>query len=500
MKTARLVFTVIVIIILSGMAGYAEDWTVYGPRAAAMGGTGVAVGDEATASYWNPAAITLNDAYGLYIPFGTTLSAEGDVMQSVDAVFQVTNSSEWSAISTKMDAGTPLAAADLQVALDLFNNKIPAMNQEGQGLLFNLNGALTIGLGKRDIFGGNIGLFGDMCTNAGIATTVDLNSMMSFSSEALAIDAVTNVVGVGADRSGVFTNPASQALADSIAVIFATVGATQNQAEELVYQAELAGVNTSDPAVQSTLTTIAQATATTSSSTATSNTSGVTLGGINVTQLGVTYGTEVMDGKLALGGNLKLMQGETFYKFYSFDDLEEGGDFAADITDAANTEKTTTFGLDIGALYKVGERVKLGLTGRNINAPKFKWEGPGDYKLDGQYRFGASLKVPMLLLSLDYDLNKTKSQVLEGYESQMMGLGAEINLLGILNLRGGMSQNKAISGSGKVYTLGTSINLFLFKFDLAVAQATDKVEIESGSGAQEIPERAGVSFALSLRY
>ncbi|MBI4833533.1 MAG: conjugal transfer protein TraF [Planctomycetes bacterium] len=498
----KTVLMAVLITSVSGVVGYAEDWTIYGPRAQGMGGTGVAIEDGATASYWNPAGITLNDKFGLYIPFGTSIGAEGDIMENVDAVVDVIDSSDWNSISTKMDTGAALSQAELQTALDLFTTKIPAMDKEGEGFLLSLNGGLNIGLGQTELFGGNIGLFGNVIGNIGVDPTVNVNEMMSFNAGATAIGSINNLVGAGNDRSGVFTNPGSQALADSIATIFATAGGTQNQAEELVYQAELAGVNTSDPIVQSTLTTIAQSTATTGtgSSTVSTNSSGVLVSGISVTELGVTYGRKLMDGKMSLGGNLKLLQGETVYKLYRFDDMEEGSDFLNELTDDNSTKKSTTFGLDVGALYKVGEMVKLGLTGRNINGPKFTWDGPGDYKLDPQYRFGASLKVPLLLLSFDYDLNKTKSQVLEGYESQMMGLGAEINLIGFLFLRAGMYQNKAISGSGKIYTLGTSINLLLFKLDLAVAQADKEVTIESGTETEEIKERYGVSFALSFRY
>ena len=34
----------------------AREWTIVGPRALGMGGAGVAVANDATASYWNPAA------------------------------------------------------------------------------------------------------------------------------------------------------------------------------------------------------------------------------------------------------------------------------------------------------------------------------------------------------------------------------------------------------------------------------------------------------------
>ena len=476
------------LIAIIGTLGYAEEWTIYGPRAMGMGGTGVAVADGATASYWNPAAITLNSKIGLYLPFGTTISAEGEILNQVDTVFNSIESSNWSSISAKMNAGTMLSLDETRAALDLFVNKIPKMNEPGQGLLYNLTAGATITLGE-------FGIFANFLTDAAFDPSVSLNENMSFNAAGGAA-AVFNMVGNGNDRSGAFTNPASQGLANSIATIFTTAGTAvpQDQAEELIYQAELAGVDTSDPELQNLLVTIASATAGTGGNVS-MNASGITLSGIVLKEIGITYGWKFMENKLSLGGNLKMMQGETFYKFYRFDNMPEGDDLTSDITGKNNVKKTTNFGLDLGALYSLTDNMKVGLTGRNLNSPKFDWKGPGDIKLGSQLRAGVAYQFPVVLLAADYDLNKNESDILQGYESQMYGLGAEFNLW-LLKLRAGLYKNQASKESGSVYTFGTSLNLLLLDLDLAGAMSTDEVDI----GDDEIKERYSIGLGLSFRF
>jgi len=90
--------------------------------------------------------------------------------------------------------------------------------------------------------------------NAGVQPYVD-DVNLGFSVGANAVD---NVVGASNDRSGQFQNSGSQSLADEITG--ASTYWTQNQAEELVWLSEQAGVNTADPDARRTLTNVAERT------------------------------------------------------------------------------------------------------------------------------------------------------------------------------------------------------------------------------------------------
>lgn len=488
-QVVRLMLTGIIVLWI-GVLGYTEEWSIYGPRAQGMGGAGIAVVDGATASYWNPASMTLNDKSGIYIPFGTTVSAEGNILKYVSSVFDSSQTSDWLSASTKISNGQKLSLDETRAALDLFVNKIPKMDEPGQGVLGNINTGATFTFG-------NIGVFANFLTYAGIDPTVSLNENMSFNTAGGAAG-VFNMVGNGNDRSAQFTNPSSQGLADSIAAVFASAGtaAPQNQAEELVYQSELAGIDVSNPALSNLIMTIAQSTAG-STGAVTVNASGIIISGITVKEIGLSYGYPLIENKLSVGGNFKIMQGDTFYKFFRYDNMEEGSKLVDEITSKSHLKTSTTFGLDIGALYSLTDNLKVGLTGRNLNKPKFNWAGPGDYKLDPQLRSGVSLQLPLVLLAADYDLTKNKSLNLDGFKSQMFDLGTEINLIGVLKLRGGLYKNLAVKGSGSVYTLGTGLHFIALDIDVACAMSTDKVKI---GGGDDIRERYSVGLSLALRF
>ncbi|MEK7448040.1 MAG: conjugal transfer protein TraF [Planctomycetota bacterium] len=482
-------------ILLSGMISTltvsGEEWTIYGARAQGMGGAGVATGDGATAHYWNPAAIKLNDKTGVYIPFGTTLSVEGDIMQEVTQIADkiTTLTTPWSTLSTQINSGSGLTLTDTRQLLDLFVNEMPDLDQKGQGMLFNASTGVGITVG-------GLGIWGNYLTSVGVDPVVDQGARFAFSNGGGA-NAINDIVGAGSDRSGVFTNAGSQSLADTI--FNAGLGFTQNQAEELVYQAELTGANTADPNVQSIVTSIAQATGT-GTSNVTDNQSGLIFSGILVREIGVSYAHELMDGRLTIGGNLKMMEGQTYYNFIRFNALEQGSDIYNDLLDKKNTESSTSFGVDGGAIYKFTDLLKVGLTARNINTPKFDFDGPGDYKLKPQIRAGGAIQLSnILLLAADLDITKNESQALDGYESQMIGAGLEFRVpILAISLRGGMYKDLAADeGDALVYTAGLGLHVIALDIDIAAAKSTDTFSIEN---SKDVPQRIGVSFSAAVRF
>jgi hypothetical protein len=102
------------------------------------------------------------------------------------------------------------------------------------------------------------------------------------------------------------------------------------------------------------------------------------------------------------------------------------------------------------------------------------------------------------LVAADYDVTKNKSTVLKGYESQMLGLGAEINLIGFLKLRAGTLQNMATSV--KAMTGGLRLNLLLLSIDLAATYSSSKVKTENTASGEQIPQKFGGSLSISLRF
>ena len=492
MKNAKWMMSAVLVIgliMICGLMANAEEWTMYGPRAEGMGGAGVAVADGATAHYWNPGATTKNDKSGLYIPFGLTTIAEGDIIGALDRVAQVGSSINWSTISTKIDLGglTPAEAGQL---LNFFSLSAAELNKPGQGFMVNSAAGMSFSLGKVTVFGNN---FMNMNLDPqGDDTHLLLNTGAS---------AITDTVG-----SAALGVPVNTALATSIASQSWWISSSGNaglQANNFIWLAEQQGTNTADPEIERALVMMAQNLAGGDVSLSVNNNeTGVIISGLIVNEIGVSYSKEFLDiigQTLSVGANIKFMNGETYYKEIKYNDLEGTNNLMDNVNDKENTKASTAFGIDVGALVSFSDMFQGGLVIRNLNSPKFAYAGKGDAVLDPQTRIGVAAKLSSLLtLAADYDVTKNKSALLSGYESQMFAIGAEVNLIGALKLRMGSVQNMASSNSASALTYGLGLNLILLDLDLAGTMASKKVAVEQDG--TELPVRAGFSGALSFRF
>ncbi len=481
----------VMVLMIGGLMANAEEWSIYGPRAEGMGGAGVAVADGATAHYWNPGATTKNEKSGLYITGGLVTAAEGDIIAALDKVAQVGSTIDWATMATKVDSGglTPAEAGKL---LNFFSLSAAELNKSGQGFLVNGSGGLSLAVGSWTVFGN--GFVNMNLDPVGDDTHLLLNTGAS---------AITDTVG-----SSVLGSPVNTALASNIAgqqwwIDNSGGGATTTvQANNFVYLAEWQGADTSDPEVQQALMLMAQNLAGGDASLSVNNNeTGVIINGLIVTEFGGSYSKEFLDvigQTLSVGVNLKLMQGQTYYQEISYSDLKGSDSLMKDVNNKENTKSSTALGIDVGALVSFSDVLKGGLVIRNLNSPKFAYAGKGDAVLDPQVRAGAAMNLGMLTLAADYDITKNKSSLLKGYESQMFGLGAEVSLIGTLKLRMGTYQNMASAVGSSVYTYGLGFHLLFLDLDLAGTVAKDKVQVEQ-SGT-ELPQRAGASVAIALRF
>lgn len=475
------------IIIGSALQVSAEDWIIYGPRAEGMGGAGVAMADGATAHYWNPGATSKNDKTGLYIAFGLNTSAEGDIMKSVDKL--ASKSGAVIPILSKVDAGTSLDAPEAQTLLNFFAIATTELNKPGQGMLINSAGGIGFAIGKLTIFGNGLayGSLDPVADN----THLSLNTGPSV---------IANTVGTTNPIAPVNTTLADNRIANQSWWVAGS--GSQAQARQLVYLLEQSGQNSSDPAVQDFIITVAQNLAGGDSANSVSNnTSGVIINGLVLQEIGVSYSKPILD-NLSIGANLKMMEGTTYYNFVSYQKLEDSDKMIDEISSKKNTKTSTAFGLDVGGLLSLSEKLRVGLTIKNINKPKFASAGPDDITLDPQTRAGIAMDVlpNFLVVAADYDISKNKSAILKGYESQMFGLGAEINLIGFLKFRAGTTQNLASKLPSKAVTGGLRINLLLLSIDLAGTFSSTKVKTEDTAGGGQMPQKAGGSLSISLRF
>lgn len=119
-----------------------------------------------------------------------------------------------------------------------------------------------------------------------------------------------------------------------------------------------------------------------------------------------------------------------------FEDLTLGVNLKQLYLDIETVGYLSSFGLDLGLLYLVTDRIKLNLLGRNLNRPCL-----GE-KLPQEFRFGLCLQ-PLEDLTLSLDLDK----------SLKAKIGAEVKISPLLFIRGSVNQEPSTFTGGLTFRL-----------------------------------------------
>jgi hypothetical protein len=493
-------------LIVTGAAD-AEEWSFLGARYQAMGGAGVAVVDDGHAAYWNPGALAFGQSYDVAIPFGVSAAAEGGILEDIDGVAEFIEDENVSAIIEKIEDGLPLTAPELRDALNLAIDKLPLLDAERQGFVGSAETGLLIRVKRVAVTGIGLG-------HAGVNPLFDLDNL-SFNTSGSASQQIQNLVGNGNDRSGQLSSDGF-ALSQDVRTIFErfvtpNTGNENFQAQELIWQAEQAGLDTSDPRVQQLTRKIAKATAKVGTGDLASNNSGAFAQGLATQEVGISYGHPFFD-KIGIGGNIKYMHGITYFNFIRYDDVDNTDDVLDEITNSENLTHSDSWGIDLGVLATPVDWVRLGVVGRNLNSPSFDIDVPPalrgnkssagkSFTLDPQVRAGVAVNVlPIWIVASDIDLTENETENLEGYRSRLLSFGTEFQLpvwkLG-LALRGGTYLNVAPGQThDPVITAGLGLKFWHLQLDLAGGVSTSRERIEASGRNDKFPTRANASVAL----
>ncbi len=466
----------------------AEEWAILGSRYQAMGGAGVAVVNDNHAAHWNPGALAFAQSSEFELPFSGTALAVGEAISDADDIVNFIKSNSFDNVLTKIQSGQPLSVAELQDALEVAN-KLSSLGAVAEGFLTGLDSGLSVRRGGLMLTGRASGSFG-------IDPVFDIDAF-SFSDDIDALTQVANVVGAGGDRTALFTNPASQALADSIA---AALGAwSQDQAEELVYQTELSGLDTSALTIQDLVSAVASSTGGLSALDLSQNASGVVVQGLLTEEIGLAYGHSLFNERVGIGGNVRAVYGISYYNFVQFDDITGTDDLIDDITDSHNRETSQRVALDVGLLLQPKDWLRLGVVAKNLNRPEFRSSGPDGYELEEQIRLGVAANLlPNWIVAADVDLTENESESVDGFASRMLSVGTEFRIpfwVGSLALRTGGYTNLADDGDdGFTLTAGIGLRMAHLQLDIAAGAATNREELEAGGS--DIPSRLHFSGAI----
>jgi len=216
------------------------------------------------------------------------------------------------------------------------------------------------------------------------------------------------------------------------------------------------------------------------------------INGIGLAEVPVSYATNIdlRGATLSVGVNLKYMQGITYKSLLSLgSDSDELGNSLTD-----NSKTTSTFGIDMGILVS-SDAVKVGLVGKNLNAPEFDYYDGTKYKLEPMFRGGVAIDFTnWLTFAMDIDLTRNKTSIPD-YKSQYIGGGIDFHQ-SWFSIRAGAMRNMLQDEEGTILTAGFGFGLKWLQLDVA-AEASTKTGTYDGN---EIPRYAKVNIAILSRW
>lgn len=481
--------------LLVGSAGLAtaQDSFVVGPRALGMGGTGVAAVDDLPAQYYNPAA------------FGFFAHQPPVEEQTDKGPFSVDNNALWrkdwgaeadftfgarihkdfaehvNVLVEHYDNGTfeDLSANGLQTeaqatALIDILNALSNLSDPDNAITADATGGFSVrikqfGIGVRT-FSQVSGRLNNLdLANLGLGGTGNLNTELGNITPSGGGSVFSSAQMTQLTNAGI-TNAA---IADQLA---AQAGVSPDQTQLLV-DALVAAQTGSTGALED-------------------NVSSLRMYGANILEIPLTFGWAFNE-NISIGGNLKAMIG----RVYGTDALVFDDDVEDAIKNAdENYEETLTWGIDLAVMVRM-KMLNLGLTLRNLNSPTF--DGPtvgaitySDYEIEPTATIGAAF-IPFETLTFAADIDLIASEtVMSDYESQMMRLGAEWDILRFLALRAGYSENLAEDDIGGLIHAGIGLNLWILRIDLAGAMSLETTEYDG----DEVPREARVGFQLAADF
>ena len=180
-------------------------------------------------------------------------------------------------------------------------------------------------------------------------------------------------------------------------------------------------------------------------------------------QAAFSYAYAFADKMFSIGVTAKVVQGAAYN---GTQNLSGGQDIK--LRDSLGKATiTTTYGIDLGAIYRPASWLRFGVVAKDINQPEFDSPDGSKIKLGPQVRGGMALNpYSSLTLSADVDMTSNKTLV-PGVKSQVLSLGAEQTILTeFLSFRVGAFKNMQDAGTPFTPTAGLGLRIFAFRLDL----------------------------------
>jgi hypothetical protein len=186
------------------------------------------------------------------------------------------------------------------------------------------------------------------------------------------------------------------------------------------------------------------------------------LRGLETRQLAFSYAYAFSDKTFSIGITAKVIQGAAYR---GSTDLQ-GGSGVSTTDHFGKPNISTTYGIDIGAIYRPSSWIRFGIVAKDINKPTFDAAEGGELKLEPQVRAGVAIN-PYSTLTLTADVDATSNKTfVPGVKSQLLSLGLEQTILSeFLSFRIGTFKNMQDASTPFVPTAGLGIRWFNFRAD-----------------------------------
>jgi hypothetical protein len=180
-------------------------------------------------------------------------------------------------------------------------------------------------------------------------------------------------------------------------------------------------------------------------------------------QVAFSYAYAFADKMFSIGVTAKIIQGAAYN---GTQNLQSGQEIK--LSDSLGKATiSTTYGIDVGAIYRPSSWLRFGVVAKDLNQPEFDSPDGTKIKLGPQVRGGMALNpYSSLTLSADVDVTSNKTLV-PGVKSQVLSLGAEQTILTeFLSFRVGAFKNMQDATTPFTPTAGLGLRIFAFRLDL----------------------------------
>lgn len=187
------------------------------------------------------------------------------------------------------------------------------------------------------------------------------------------------------------------------------------------------------------------------------------LRGLEARQAAFSYAYAFADKTFAIGVTGKIIQGAAYAGSVG---VSNGQD--VDLADNFGKAKiSTTYGIDVGAIYRPSSWLRFAVVAKDLNQPEFDAPDGSKYKLNPQVRGGVAVN-PWSTMTLTADMDATSNKTfVPGQKSQVLSLGAEQTILSeFLSLRVGAFKNVQDAASPFTPTAGFGIRIFALRVDV----------------------------------